>query len=238
MLPSFLAINYTFHATLCLKDLPAETQQHIKTRRIKTEEPFLLLNGNGLVDEVIIKNNSAKSIQRNNTTFHPPLSPHIELCVSPPRGEALWELTTQATEIGASSISFFRSEHNQYPKSLKNPPTERVQRVADAACEQCARPWRLQVEPKWKTLSELLSDSNFIHVIADEKTSTTNLSLKETLKIRIYLGPEGGWSASERQFFDNHKLQTLSLGPLILRVPTAAVAAIYHLRYLQVKLPK
>ena len=41
----------------------------------------------------------------------------------------------------------------------------------------------------------------------------------------ILLGPEGGWTDPERKLAAEHAWKPVSLGPLILRAETAAIAA-------------
>jgi 16S rRNA (uracil1498-N3)-methyltransferase len=57
-------------------------------------------------------------------------------------------------------------------------------------------------------------------------------SLREVLsayrgenEILLAIGPEGGWAEGERQLFINEGWISASLGPTILRVETAAIAA-------------
>ena len=40
------------------------------------------------------------------------------------------------------------------------------------------------------------------------------------------IGPEGGWAPDEEALFDAHGWQAVSLGPRVLRVETAAIAAL------------
>jgi 16S rRNA (uracil1498-N3)-methyltransferase len=45
------------------------------------------------------------------------------------------------------------------------------------------------------------------------------------------IGPEGGWSEAERKEIMQHpRVVALGLGPQILKVPTACVAALYQLK--------
>lgn len=43
-------------------------------------------------------------------------------------------------------------------------------------------------------------------------------------RIGILIGPEGGWTENERDFFEHKKIKSFSLGPQILRAETAAIA--------------
>ena len=233
MVPSFLSQGFEAKSTFSAKDLSDTCLQHMKARRLGAGEKFILLNGAGdiFTCAVIDKKLSNFTVERREES--PALRPEIELCVSPPKGDDLWQLITQATEIGATSLVFVRSDHNQHPSAAKQPPADRAQRVSDAACEQCARPWLLRIDSEWRELSSLLPDSSYSHWVADEALAGKTDKQKVTgQKIRLYVGPEGGWSARERQIFDEAKCHRFSLGPLVLRVPTAGVAAIHHLRWL------
>lgn len=215
--------------------------QHVKVLRIKPGENLRFLDGRGLITEVTckqIKPRYAFSVVAR--TRVPALIPPLELCVSPPKGDAFRDVIAQATEIGATSIRFLRSDFGQYPAG-QPAPSDKAQRVSDSAAEQCVRAWRCEVLPGWHEATQTLALPG-VHIVADEESanaasetigflgaapSLANLSPEAPL--RLYVGPEGGWSERERTFF-KARAHSLALGRLVLRVPTAAVAGLHWLR--------
>jgi 16S rRNA (uracil1498-N3)-methyltransferase len=47
----------------------------------------------------------------------------------------------------------------------------------------------------------------------------------------MLVGPEGGWTDDETQLLTSHNFTGVSLGNLILRTETAAIAALASIRY-------
>ena len=45
----------------------------------------------------------------------------------------------------------------------------------------------------------------------------------------VLVGPEGGWSDAERQFFADHGVSPINLGEHVLRAETAAIIAVSKL---------
>lgn len=213
--------------------------KHLRALRIRPGEELFLLDGKGTLQKLRCRNIKPHfSFDEIESISKSAPKPIIELCLSPPKGDALWEALTQSTELGVNEIYLFRSDHSQIKKSA-NFSFERAQRVSDAACEQCLQPWRVSIDDSWHELDSLLKvDDRTQLVWANEALSEKNIfgmldapGSSSFERIRLFIGPEGGWSESERQKLDA-VASPLALGPLILRVPTACVAALYQIRLL------
>ena len=222
--------------------LGADVQRHLTALRIRTGEAVRLLDGAGRAWQARCEREKPLAFTLHDLVEVPALRPALQLFLAPPKGDALSEAVCQATEIGVTEIFFLRAEHAQYP-GRGDPPVERARRVSDSALEQCGRAWRCHIHEGWHELGPSLRESA-VHVVADEATAEpgqaaeligftgalpnlASVSLAQPL--RLYVGPEGGWSESERRLFDG-RAATLALGSLVLRVPTAVVAGAHFLR--------
>ena len=58
-----------------------------------------------------------------------------------------------------------------------------------------------------------------------------DFKFKQNDKILVIIGPEGGFSKAEFEFFEKENLNTISLGELILRADTASIVAIGNIIY-------
>lgn len=220
------------------KFISSEVARHLKSRRIVRGETVEFINGQGLRARLLCEDPISLRYRVTQKIIESVFLPVIELCVPVVKQELMTEVLTQATEIGVSRIQWLKCDHDQVSKSLKKPPHERSVRVSKAAAEQCSRTWTMEISEDWKTLSELMSHKEFAHIVADEalqldgKIGFHDSAKASSLlpKLRLYIGPEGGWSANERQTFDSEGVLRLSLGSFILRVPTAVVAASFFLR--------
>ena len=68
-------------------------------------------------------------------------------------------------------------------------------------------------------LSETEEDQPLLRILEDENPTGSR-------EILLAIGPEGGWSKGEISLFMDAGWQSASLGPRILRVETAAIAAL------------
>ena len=57
-------------------------------------------------------------------------------------------------------------------------------------------------------------------------SSETNSAGNGSRRIRLAIGPEGGWTPEEETLFATEGWRPVSLGPRILRAETAAIAAV------------
>jgi 16S rRNA (uracil1498-N3)-methyltransferase len=134
----------------------------------------------------------------------------------------------KATELGVSEIvpvETIRSERGLERAAHKR--VERWRRIALEASQQSRRAYLPEVfEPE--PLRDALAREATHRFLFDESPSATplNAALPATRSVSdtvlILIGPEGGWTDEERRSFP----APVSLGPLILRAETAALAAL------------
>ena len=161
-----------------------------------------------------------------------PPSPPLELALALPRRdvELVWRM---ATELG---IDRFRPLLASRCVVQGRPPLERWRSVISEACEQCERLWRPQLlDPAdalpW--LAEAQGVACFIGTTRDGALPSLASVLAELQPqsgaTSVAIGPEGGWCPEEEAAAIASGWRPVSLGPLILRSGTAAVAAAVQL---------
>lgn len=216
---------------LSLSDLNQDNSRHLKALRpeVGEEVAFLNLKGNIAIYRVSAIKPLVLSFEKTMQAPHPKHRTHLFL--APPSDSALEQAIEQATEIGYDAIHFIRTEHVQVPKG-KSLAFARLNRIVQAACKQCGRVWAPVIHEDFLSLDAALNaTSDLLRICADETSAKTawgsidgNLKAKSGDEVAIFIGPEGGWSASEREILRS-KTQIFSLGPYVLRVPTAVVSA-------------
>jgi 16S rRNA (uracil1498-N3)-methyltransferase len=226
-------------SSISFDELPESTQQHLKSLRIKSNEPVNFLNGQGVIFKTQSHlNNKILSFNVLEIKSQKKLEPKINLYFSPPIGGALEETLIQACEIGVNNFYFLRSQHNQYNRQhlFKN---ERLKRIIESACTQCTQPWLPELHTEWITLDEALTHAQeSTIVIAQESLAGTikagqikeNSKYSNKSEFSLFIGPEGGWSLEEESQLERKSHISLCLGDLILRVPTAVVASSFWIR--------
>ena len=148
----------------------------------------------------------------------PPV-PVVVVCAFPRGSRGDW-LVEKATELGAAALV-----PAEAARAVMEPGAgrlERWRRIAVEAAEQCGR----------AVVPSIGGEAPAgLHLVAHPGASAT---VREALgalpapppAVVLHVGPEGGWSDAEVQAFTERGATTVSLGPRLLRVETAALVAL------------
>jgi 16S rRNA (uracil1498-N3)-methyltransferase len=132
----------------------------------------------------------------------------------------------KATELGVSEIvpvESTRSERGLERAAHKR--VERWRRIALESSQQSRRAFLPEVaEPL--TFRDALEFEAAHRIALDEAADAPRLIAPVADSIAILIGPEGGWTEEERADFIAADWTRASLGALILRAETAAIAAL------------
>ncbi len=213
--------------------LAGDSYRHlIKVLRLKVGDEVLLFDGQGTQIEARLLAVGARTAElalgRRNTVGRPPRAP-ITLLQVVPRGERMDFIVQKTTELGVSCLVPVVSE-----RSVVKPPAERRRRwekIAQEAARQCGR----------ADVPEVAEPVHFAAAIARPGLGDAarfvlwegerELSLRRALTgseraFALLVGPEGGLSPDEVRAAVAYGFATAGLGPRILRVETAAIAAL------------
>jgi 16S rRNA (uracil1498-N3)-methyltransferase len=142
-----------------------------------------------------------------------PHDPPITIGAAIPKGDRIDVLVQKVTEIGADRVVLLHADRSivRWEDDRARRNVARLQRIADEACRQSRRVWRLTVDGPVES-SAILPRA----VIAEP--GCRDLTLRDGF---VAIGPEGGWTDRELSLaFDS-----VGLGPGILRTETAAIVA-------------
>ncbi len=157
--------------------------------------------------------------------FPPPQpEPELILCAALIKFDHFEWMIEKATELGVTQIipvQTTRSEHGLERAALKR--IERWRKIVLESSQQSRRAFLPEiVEPV--SLARALQTEAASKIVLDEGESALVSIPKGVDSIALLVGPEGGWTDEERAQFDGWT--RASLGPLILRAETAAIAAL------------
>lgn len=147
-------------------------------------------------------------------------------------GRASW-LVEKATELGVHTIRFVATERT--PRNYGDGRLDRLRRVAVAALEQSHRSILPTIEGvlPWSALEAGLADADAAFLLQPGAPSLVDAcrdleprGLEPRGRIDILVGPEGGWSSTELERLSELGARPVGLGPSVLRVETAALAAL------------
>ena len=160
--------------------------------------------------------------------------PDIHYLFAPLKRERLDYMVQKATELGVAALHPVYTQHTV----AERVNLERMRANAIEAAEQCGILRLPEVAPPEKLIARLRSwDAERSLIFADESADIASpLKALEPLKtlepvghskLAVLIGPEGGFSETERNFLIQQPyVKRISLGPRIMRADTAAVAVL------------
>jgi len=217
--------------------LPAEAAAHVaRVLRGRGGDAIVLFNGDGREFDAVIDTvrgarvevavTGVRSVDRES-----PLALTLLQCV--PRGDRMDWIVQKATELGVARIVPLASERSLVRLDGKQAQSKAAhwRRVAAGACEQCGRN-RLPVvespQPLVAYLGAALASGS--RLLLEPDGARGAWSWRGGAAIEIAIGPEGGFTREELEAFRITGFVGVRLGPRILRVETAAIAALTWLQ--------
>ncbi|MCD4829659.1 MAG: 16S rRNA (uracil(1498)-N(3))-methyltransferase [Candidatus Cloacimonetes bacterium] len=190
---------------------------------------LLLTSGDGVLADVVVTAIGRHSLRARVTATrtHEKSRPRLACAFSLLRGKHDHLIVEKLTELGVSAFYPFTCEH-----SVRRPSgntTARFVTVATAAMKQCDGaflPLVHDTQPLRQTLDAIRA-AGYTPLVASETECGSLLPValgKVTGDMCLVIGPEGGWSEAEREWFEAEGLHTVSLGNHVLRAETAAIA--------------
>lgn len=158
------------------------------------------------------------------------------------KGEKMDFVVQKAVELGASALYPIETEHVvvRYDAKKAAAKSARWQKIADEAAKQCGRS-ALMCVAAVAPLSALLQDADLfdapdtaaVFCYEAERTQSMRTVLRsvDARRIVLIVGAEGGFSPTEAATIRAAGAQSVSLGRLILRAETAALAALSVTQY-------
>ncbi len=210
----------------------------VSVLRKKPGDRIVLFNGEGTECAARIvrigRDLVAASVEKKEV-HRPTGQPTVGLYVAVPKGRRFDLIVEKATELGADSITPLVTARSVVKLGDSNISTklDRWQRICVAAAKQCRRSTlpRINAPMDFSTAARDLPESVFpILAWSFGESPAIYDILGEVVpahrEIRIYIGPEGGFTADEVEMAGRAGMRLASLGENILRTETAAIASL------------
>lgn len=219
-----------------------ENYNHIaKSLRAKTGEKLLLIDEAQIQYETLIKSITNSKIVALVEKSYPSkrfLDFTLDLAQSPLSNDGQNFIVEKATELGISHLIPVMTDFCTIKKSVidkKIPKWQRIMYESSKQCERAIVPQCLDAS----TLEDIIENGGYnkIIVFCERIASKTLRESFKTSPIRpgdnilVIIGPEGGFSQKEFDYFKSKNLEMLTLGDLILRAETAVVAGLGNIIY-------
>src|SRR2546430_1186075 len=223
----------------------AEAHHARDVLRMKQGEKLVLFNGQGreITAEIVDVSDEIR-LRRLHEAETPPLKCRIILGQAIPKGKNMELIVQKAVEIGAAEIAPIISDRTIVQFDLKSAAQKQAkwQQIAIEAAKQCGQNWLPRVHAP-RRLGEFFATSatsdlrligslqpgaqHLKRILADY--SSEHRHLPES--VLMLIGPEGDFTPAELSLARRHECYPITLGPIILRVGTAAIYCLSVLSY-------
>lgn len=236
----FIGVNEKLdNKTIKITDI--ENYRHIaRALRAKVGESLLLIDENQIQYETLIAKITDKEISCEIKKSYPSKRDlDFDLCLaqSPLRSDAQLTIIEKATELGVRTIYPVITDNCAVRKEVAENKIGKWQKVMYEASKQCERA-KIPTCAKISTFDEILKEKFDKIIVFGERSTEQSLKqflrankIKKREKVLVIIGPEGGFSEKEFDYFKKKNLPIVSLGDLILKAETAVVVALGDIIY-------
>ncbi len=214
--------------------------------RLERGDKVVVFNGQGreVTAEITSAGHREVALRKLHEATTPPLRCRITLGQAIPKGKNMDLIVQKAVEIGASEIvpivsdrTIVRLDHDDAAQKQ-----EKWQTIAVEAAKQCGQNWLPQVATP-STMAQVLESAAPTQLKLIGSLQPDALHLKEVLaqfeaehasrpaSVLMLIGPEGDFTPAELSLARSRGCRPITLGPVVLRVETAAIYCLSVLSY-------
>lgn len=193
-----------------------------RVRRAAPGDRAVVLTGRGdvLECEVLDARRELRVRVTGRRTIDPE-RPMVEVFAATPKGPRADDMVDWLSQAGAHSWTPLETKWSVVePRKNK---MERMARIAAESAKQCLRAWTMRVEEMSAFPDALDGPPGIALVLADQSGAPYTPTGAE--RIRLLVGPEGGWTDDELRRAKDAGATVASFGPHVMRIEVAAPVA-------------
>jgi 16S rRNA (uracil1498-N3)-methyltransferase len=219
--------------------LPEQAATHLmRVLRLRAGAALTLFNGQGgeyAAELLALERGTARAAIIKQVPIERESPLRLILLQGISRGERMDLIVQKATELGIERLVPIAAEHG----IVRLDPIQGIRRVehwqsiAISACEQCGRNRVPHIDPV-VTLAKALDalPAEGARLLLDPEGAMTLATVPVAGAATVLIGPEGGWSETERRLCERTGISACRLGPRVLRTETAPLAVLAALQAL------
>jgi 16S rRNA (uracil1498-N3)-methyltransferase len=214
--------------------------------RIEQGDRIVVFNGRGreITAEILDVGRDEIRLAKLQENETPPLRCRITLGQAIPKGKNMDLIVQKAVEIGAAEIAPLISERTIVDLDSKEAEQKQAkwQQIAIEAAKQCGQNWLPTVQTPRK-LKDFFTNQSSHDLRLIGSLQPDAIHLKQVLadyreqhgdrpaRVLMMVGPEGDFTPAELALAKTNSCRPITLGPIILRVETAAIYCLSVLSY-------
>ena len=224
----------------------AEAHHARDVLRVKRGDRAVAFNGRGreVTAEIVDLAKNEVRLRKLHESETQPLRCRITLGQAIPKGKNMDLIVQKAVEIGAAEIAPLISERTIVDLDQKDGAQKQAkwQQIAIEAAKQCGQNWLPTIHAPQR-LKDFFSPGGNVDLRLIGSLQPDALHLKQILSeyreghgvrpqtVLMMVGPEGDFTPAELALAKSHGCLPITLGPIILRVETAAIYCLSVLSY-------
>jgi 16S rRNA (uracil1498-N3)-methyltransferase len=222
--------------------------------RMRHGERLVLFNGHGheITAEIVDLGGNEIRLRKLHEAKTAPLRCRIVLGQAIPKGKNMELIVQKAVEIGAAEIAPIISDRTVVQMDSESAAQKQAkwQQVAIEAAKQCGQNWLPHVHTPRRAaefFEAVAADASptggrfDLRLIGSLQPGAQHLKKiladyltehqKRPRSVLVLIGPEGDFTPAELALARRHGYQPITLGPIVLRVETAAIYCLSVLSY-------
>ncbi|MFG0275394.1 MAG: RsmE family RNA methyltransferase [Phycisphaerales bacterium] len=199
-----------------------ERDHAVKSRRLRPGEQALLLDGRGtraLAEvDAVAPTLRLRIVERTRIE---PVAPAVDVWSPPPKGPRAGDMIDALSQVGGASWTPMNTAFAA--TEATNARLDRLERVAIEAMKQSQRAWLLALGAPSEFDDGLAPTPGTRIVLAD--ASGGEFARNDAARVRLLIGPEGGWRPDEIDRARTAGASVCRFGPHVMRIEVAAPVA-------------
>ncbi len=223
----------------------AEAHHARNVLRLQPGDKAVVFDGRGheATGEIVSLGQRAVELRKLHENTTAPLRCRITLGQAIPKGKNMDLIVQKAVEIGAAEIVPIMSDRTivRLDEAEAAQKQAKWKTIAIEAAKQCGQNWLPQVETP-RTLPQFFQARPPFDLLLIGSLQSDAIHLKKILgefrergarpaSVLMLIGPEGDFTPAELNLARAHGCRPITLGPIILRVETAAIYCLSVLSY-------